>query len=168
MKNMIENMSRNTKISIGVIVLVIIVALIVRFNGDKKANLTELAPEVPVVAELTQAPKKARVTKKVDEEVVAPEVVVDTRNYTELILAYKDRTLQFGDLCHVRMSNQAYKAGEQILLDNRNNFPVSIKIGMDTYELPSYGFKVVSLNTEGEFMVDCAGYENVATVTVQK
>jgi hypothetical protein len=167
MKNIIENMSKNTKLSIGAIVLVIIIALIVRFGGHKKDTVTELIPEVPNVEEqMTGTTSKNRVSKsEVVDTAVEP---ADTRSYSELIVAFKGQTLQFGKSCQVLMSDQVYKLGAHMLIDNRNDVPVSINIGPSTYELGSYGYKVISLNNEGKFMVSCGDYKNVATVTVQQ
>ena len=159
-------MSKNTKISIGAIVLVVIVALIVRFGGHKKDTVTELTPDVPSIEEqMTAGAPKYKASKPEVVDIVSE--TADTRNYSELIVAFKGQTLQFGKSCQVLMNDQVYKLGAQMLLDNRNDNPVSVNIGPNTYELGSYGYKVVTLNTEGKFMVTCGDYKNVATVTVQ-
>jgi hypothetical protein len=162
MKNKIEKMSKNMKIAVGAIILVIIAALIVRGVMHKKAAPAPVAP-APVV-ETPVAPKS---TKWVAPK-PAPAPVVDTRGYAELILAYKDHMLQFGDSCQVRVSDQNYKIGSEMLLDNRNSVPVTIKIGINSYALAAYGHQVITLGSEGKFMVDCNDHQNVATVSVQK
>ena len=160
MKNAIQNMSKNTKIAIGAVVLVIIVALVYRAGLFKKTVQVEVQPE-PTVEQTTTVPK----TYKSKPVVEAP---VDTRSYTELITAYKGRTVQFGNLCQNHINNQVFKVGSEVLLDNRNNVPVNIKIGNNVYNLSAYGHEIVSLNTLGEFLVDCNAYQNVTTIIVQK
>ena len=157
-----KNMSKNTKLSIGAIIIVIIGALIFRYAGDKKP--VEVAPE-PIAVVEQPAATKLKSYKPKTETVVVP---VDTRSYAELIYAYKDRMVQFGDSCQVRASDQVYKVDSEMLLDNRNNMPLTIKIGSNSYDLASYGHKVITLNSEGKFMVDCGVNQNVATITVQK
>jgi hypothetical protein len=163
MKNKIENMSKNMKIAIGAIILVIILALIVRGVMHKKA-----APEAVVSTPVVEQPVAPKPAKWVAPKPAPTPVVVDTRGYAELIVAYKDRMLQFSDACQVRVSDQNYKIGSEMLLDNRNSVPVTIKLGSNSYTLPAYGHQVVTLGAEGKFMVDCNDHQNVATVSVQK
>lgn len=158
-----KNMSKNTKIALGAIVIVIIGALIFRYSRHKKAP--EMVPEVTPVTEQVTAPVTTRSSKP---KTVPSTVSVDNRGYAELIIAYKDRMVQFGDLCQVRLSDQVYKVGSEILLDNRNNMPLTIKLGSESYDLGAYGHQIITLGTEGKFMIDCGVNQNVATLTVQK
>lgn len=163
MKNKIENMSKSMKIGIGAVILVIIIALIARGAMHKKAAPLEVAPAPVVEQPATQKINRTYAPKPAP--VVTP---VDTRGYAELILAYKDHMLQFGASCQVRVSDQNYKIGSEMLLDNRNEVPVTVKIGSNIYTLSAYGHQVITLNAEGKFMVDCNDHQNVATVSVQK
>jgi hypothetical protein len=157
-----KNMSKNTKLSIGAIIIVIIGALIFRYGGHKKP--VEVAPEpIPVVEQPAAAKLRPR---RVSPEAVVPPA--DNRGYAELIASYKDHMVQFGDSCQVRVSDQVYKLGSEMLLDNRNNTPLTIKIGSNSYDLGAYGHQVITLGSEGKFMIDCGVNQNVATLTVQK
>ncbi|MBP6857991.1 MAG: hypothetical protein KBC11_02235 [Candidatus Pacebacteria bacterium] len=166
MKNFIDKIPKNYRLALGAVSVLVIVALVVRGAPKSDVVSTELPIETPQ-EELTMKKTYKKADLTVDQTATTPEIV-DTRSYAELILAFQGKTLQFGNACSVRMSDQVYKVGSQILLDNRNDTPVSIKIGSETYELSVYGHKVISLNTEGKFMVDCSEYQNVATVTVQQ
>jgi hypothetical protein len=164
MKNKIEKMSKNTKIGIGAVIIVVIAAFLARGAMNKKAAPVEVVPE-PVV----EMPVVKPVAKKTSStKVTTPAPAVDTRGYAELMIAYKNRTLQFGAACQVVTSMQAYKLGSEMLLDNRNSTPVAVKIGSMTYNLAGYGHQVITLGTEGTFVVDCNEYRNVATISVQK
>lgn len=159
-------MPQNYKLAIGA-VIVIVAGILLLKSPQKKDGLDEIPLDISQSEQVvTSAPKRTK-TKQAD---VSTDVSsqVDTRSYAELILAFQGRTLQFGNNCVVRMSDQVYKIGSEIFLDNRTNKNVSIKIGSEVYELPSYGYKLARLNTEGQFRVDCGDYKNVATVTVQK
>lgn len=146
--------------AIGAVIVVIILGLLVGGMGKKKEApaLVTSAPE-----EIVLTPTPATPTKK-----PAAPAPVEKRSYTELIALYKGKTVQFGAACQVLTSTQVYKVGSEILLDNRNSVPVAIKLGANVYNLGAYGYKVVSLNTVGNFMVDCNDHQNVATVSVQK
>lgn len=160
MKNIIEKMSKNTKIGLGLVVLVIIVALLVQYGIPKKPSpIDELKPIADEVVSTSITNPRSNTTSSVRS---------DTRTYSELILAYKDRTLQFNTMCQVHMSKQVYKVGSEVLLDNRSGVPAAIKIGPSIYNISAYSYKVVTLSSIGEFMIDCNDRENVATVTVQK
>jgi hypothetical protein len=166
MNKIIAVLKNNLKLIIGGVALAAVAGFSTGHISKK-----EIAPAVinPIVEtpEVVVAPTK-EVKSKNNKLVSVTPVTSDTRGYSELILAYQSKTLQFGSMCQVRTSNQGYKLGSEILLDNRNKIPVSIKIGQDTYKLDSYGYKVISLNSQGKFMIDCNDNQNVATITVQK
>ena len=167
MKNTAEKMSKNTKIAVGAIIIVIIVALIARGASKKKSESMEQSTPQPVMQQPTTmtppTPKPVVVTKP---PVVTPPA--DTRTYAELLAMYAQKTVQFGASCQVRPNNQSFKEGTSVLLDNRNNMPLSIKLGSTSYSLGAYGYKVITLSTVGKFMVSCNDTPNVATITVQK
>lgn len=119
----------------------------------------------PIEEIITETPSSVSKPKTTPSKVVLP---TDNRTYTELVAAYKGKMLQFGASCQVLISNQVFKLGSDILLDNRNSSPVAIKIGSSSYQLGSYGYKVVSLDTTGKFMVDCGSQQNVAILTVER
>lgn len=159
-----KEMSKNMKVALGAVVVVVLIGLIAWGASHKKDTGTKMSPE-PQMQQSPEAPKPPRASGSTPKPTL---ISVDSRGYAELVLAYKDKMLQFGPSCQVRLNNQVYKLGSEILLDNRTNAPVSIKLAGATYDLSAYGYKVVVLNTEGKFMVGCGANQNVATVTVQK
>lgn len=163
MKDKIQNMSKSMKIAIGAVILVVAIALVIKGNMNKK----EAPAPLPVPEETQEQVVAPSPTKPTSSKPSKP-AEVDSRSYTQLIGVYKDRLVQFGSSCQVLKSNQVFKLGSEVLLDNRNSVPVSIKMGDNTYNLSAYGYQVVGLNTEGKFMVDCNAHQNVATISVQK
>ena len=159
-KDLIKSVPKNTRVALGAVALVIIVALLVQGSLRKKTAPSEL-PLQPIEEQQTTTAKSTKANVKTP-------TVVDNRAYGELVITYKDRMLQFGNSCQVHMNNQVYKVGSTILLDNRNSVPLSINIGSSNYYLGAYGYKVVTLSSIGNFTVDCNDHRNVATVTVQK
>lgn len=162
MKNKIQNVSKNVKIALGLVVLVIIIALVA--SGMNKKESPAPLPTPEKVEEQTPAPKPT----KPSSSKPSTTTYTDNRSYTELIAAYKNALVQFGTSCQVLKSNQVFKIGTEVLLDNRNSVPVTLKIGSSAHTLGAYGYKVISLASEGTFMVDCNSHQNVATITVQK
>lgn len=163
MKNKIQNMPKNVKIAIGAVILVVAIALVVKGGMGKKE-----APAVLPVPEETQEQVVAPKPTKPSSSKPSTTTYTDNRSYTELIGAYKNTLVQFGTSCQVLKSNQVFKVGTEVLLDNRNSVPVTLKIGSSVHNLGAYGYKVISLASEGTFMVDCNDHQNVATITVQK
>lgn len=162
----VNSMSKNTKLALGVVVIVIIGALLAFGAGKKKTPVSEIPntnlPESSV--ENSSKPNKSSRSSTTSAIVTT----VDTRSYSELISAYKGRTLQFDSACQVHMSKQGYKVGSEVLLDNRGSSPAIIKFASSVYNLGAYGYKVVTLSSLGEYTVDCNDRENVATLTIQK
>jgi hypothetical protein len=166
MNKIIAVLKNNLKLIIGGVAL----AAVAGFStGQLSKKDVPPAPINPIVEipEIVVVPKEVK-SKGVKVKDVSTPNDIDSRNYAELILAYQGKTLQFGSACQVRVKDQTYKVDSEILIDNRNSFPISIKLGQNVYQLDSYGHKVISLNTKGVFMVDCNDYENVATISVQK
>lgn len=162
MKNKIQNMPKNMKIAIGAVILVVAIALVIKGNMDKK-EAPAILPAPEETQEQVLTPKPSTTTSK-----PSTTTYTDNRSYTELIAAYKNALVQFGTSCQVLKSNQVFKVGTEVLLDNRNSVPVTLKIGSSVHTLGAYGYKVISLSSEGTFMVDCNDHQNVATISVQK
>lgn len=155
-------MSKTTKVALGIVAVVIVAGLVLNKTMTKKAPSTEIPP-VPQ-EEVVATPK----SQGKNTSVTPPVTPIETRSYAELILAYRNKTLQFGASCQMPISNYVYKMGTEVLLDNRTNTPIAIKLAGASYDLGAYGYKVAALSTEGTFMVSCGENKNVATVAVQK
>lgn len=165
MKQMIAKAKNNTKAIIGTILIVAIAGF-----GVNALTKKDVQPPVDTTTpiETPTEPVKAPVRRPAVQP-TAPSVTPDTRNYADLILAYKDKTVQFNSQCQVPpLPQRGWKMGTDILLDNRSSQPATIKIGTTTHTLGSYGYKVVSLDQPGTYMVDCNDRQNVTTLTVQR
>lgn len=136
----------------------VIVFLIVR---------STLKPEIP------QEP----LSKNPIEEVVTSTPVTKTNNlpapvyqlpYTEAVAKYKGSRIQFNQSCQAVPSNQTFKMGTSIMLDNRSPKPATISIGPSMYLVESYGYQIVTLSKEGLFTANCNDQRNVLTISVQK
>jgi hypothetical protein len=160
MNKLIQVLKKNL-VAVAGVGLVAIAGFSTNFLTKKDVALVPI--EESPIEEVVVAPKPIRKVPK-----VSTPTKLDSRTYSDLILAFKDSTLQFNSTCQVRMSTQVYKLGSEILLDNRSSFPMDIRIGTETFKLGSYGYKTIFLNNPGQFLVDCNNQQNVATINVQK
>ncbi len=159
--DLIKN-NKNLKIALGLIILVVIAGFLVSGLSKKKAAPTEANPVEEQPQEVVKTPGK----KPLPSGTTSP---VDTRTYTQLLEAYKDRLVQFNSDCHVsKIARQVFKVGSEILLDNRSSEPATISVGATNYTLSAYGYRVISLSKVGTFTLDCNAGRNVATLTVQE
>jgi hypothetical protein len=87
------------------------------------------------------------------------------------LITYKDRRIQFDASCQATPNTVTYKDNTGIMLDNRTDKALSIKVGT-TYTVAAYGFKIVYLpdvyRQSKTLLVDCGKQQNVATVLVQE
>lgn len=165
MQTVLDTLKNNWKVTVGVILAVIVIAFSVNAIVKKEPTPVDTTPieEVPVETPVT-TPARRRTTP-----VASVPTVSDTRTYTEMIVAYKDRTIQFNAQCQVPpLTQRGFKVGTDVMLDNRSAETKTIIIGGVTHTLNGYGWKVVSLNSAGNFMVDCNDRQNVTTITVQQ
>lgn len=161
---MVDTLKNNWKVSVGVILAVIVLGLLVNGMTKKEPAPIDTTPieEVPVETPVVKPVRRSTPTASVP-------TVTDTRTYTEMVVAYKDRTIQFNAQCQVPpLTQRGFKVGTDVMLDNRSSETKTITLGGVTHTLNGYGWKVVSLNTAGTFMVDCNDSQNVTTITVQK
>lgn len=140
----------------------VIVFLAIRFGaGSKKA------PEQQIV----EAPSEqvvTPITKPVKSGVSGGEAVVSNLSYGEAVEKYKGRRIQFDQSCQAIPSNQSFKIGTSIMLDNRSPKPATIALDGSVYLVEAYGYQIVSLQKEGLFNGNCNAQKNVLTISVQK
>ncbi|MFA5933780.1 MAG: hypothetical protein WC795_00965 [Candidatus Paceibacterota bacterium] len=108
---------------------------------------------------------------------LSPDVVPSAKeSYINALKKYATKRIQFGTdsatnrSCFATPNNVTYKNGTKIMLDNRTAISDVIKIGGDTYTVPAYGFRIVTLYSSSmpkTYMVDCNQYQNVLTILLQ-
>lgn len=71
--------------------------------------------------------------------------------YDVALKTYAGRRIQFDinatNSCVLTPNNISLKAGDTIMLDNREAKQLAISLDGVNYNLPAYGFKIISLNT---------------------
>lgn len=158
----IKNIPKNTKILIGGIALVVIVFFVVRATLKSEPVLQEPINEISV-EEKTPVKVSPSKTPVVDS---AP---VEKLLYGEAVVKYKDSRIQFvGETCQAVPSNQSFKVGTSLMLDNRSSKPATISIGPILYLVEPFGYHIVELKEVGSFTANCNEQKNVLTLTIQK
>jgi flagellar basal body-associated protein FliL len=138
-----------------VVVGIIVILAIVFFAMSKKKEVEE----APVVDNITEDTSVAGVNE------VEPSSPEKALTYQQALVKYKDKRIQFTADCQASPDRQVFKVGTSIMLDNRAQKATTVKVG-STYNLGSYGFRIITLNNTGTFLVDCGVSQNVATVIV--
>ncbi len=142
-----------------VVAIIVILIIVVALSMSKKNK--EALEETPVVE---NTPGEVTSVEGVNEvEPTSPEKAL---TYTQAAAKYKGKTIQFTADCQASPDRQVFKKGTSIMLDNRAPKPLTVKVG-STYTLGKYGFRIITLNTTGTFLVDCGTSQNVSTVIVE-
>jgi len=166
MKVWFKNSKNVAWLTAGIIVVLIIVIIVLVTRSPKQAP-SEVVIETPTENALV-APNKAPVyyTKAPAGVVVAPKP-----SYDEAVRAYGDQRVQFGDNCLATPARASFKAGSDVMLDNRSSETKVFTVAGETYTVKAQDFAVTKLPTVGEsqdIMIDCGSMQNVATLVVQR
>jgi len=91
--------------------------------------------------------------------------------YNAALVKYADRRIQLDTICQAHPNKVTYKDNTGIMIDNRSAKTRTIKVGT-TFTIKPWGFKIVVLPdvylASKTLLVDCDGYQNVATILVQE
>jgi hypothetical protein len=94
-----------------------------------------------------------------------------TISYTNALIKYADRRIQFNPTCQAFPNTVTYKDNTGIMLDNRSPVARTIKVGTN-YTVKAWGFKIVVLPDiylkSKTILIDCDKSQNVATILVQE
>jgi len=92
-------------------------------------------------------------------------------SYSNALTKYADRRIQLDLTCQAHPNTVTYKDNTGIMIDNRSPNTRTIKVGT-TFTIKPYGFKILVLPDvylkSKTLLVDCDGYQNVATILVQE
>ncbi len=88
-------------------------------------------------------------------------------SYGDVVRLYGEKRIQFDGQCQAVPTRMVYKEGETIVLDNRSEELIGVKFIDDIYALPPYHVRIVTLNRQGIFTIDCGQRKNVAEIIVQ-
>jgi len=142
-----------------VVVLAIIVTLVFLFKKDKSAENIVGTEDNTTLVESTQ------------DTVGVAGIGAASISYTNALTKYATRRIQLNSSCQATPNSVTYKDNTGIMIDNRSEKTLTVKIGT-TYTIKPYSFKIVVLPDiylkNKTILVDCDAYQNVATILVQE
>lgn len=97
-----------------------------------------------VVSSATPVPTGIAIKPK-----ATPKVSGETMTYTQAVVAYQGKRIQFNESCQASPGQLALKKGDKIMLDNRASVQISLAIDGRENIIPAYGWKIVTITTTG-------------------
>ncbi len=97
-------------------------------------------------------------------------VALNPQNYSELVKQYEGRRVQFDERCQMRPTDTTFKNGTVAMFDNRSPQAKTIKIGNQSYNLPAYGYRFLTMNSQNvplSLVVGCDNVPNVGRILLQ-
>lgn len=162
-------MSKKTVLWIIVIVVVLAGAWLLFKNYWSIDRETEVSPSPASYA--TPTPKTSQ-----PKNVNPAGTTESSMTYSETLNTYSDRRIQFDEFCHGRPGQMVLKKGTKIMLDNRSDLQLILKMDKDSYVMPAYGWRIVTLPVSAaklpyDLGIDCSSSrsatENGAVINIQ-
>lgn len=153
----------------GILVIALVAVLVIRSQNNNTFRIgTDSSSLEDGTLESTEDTSAGSVTVPVTSG-VAPV----TMSYQTALSTYATRRIQFDGTCQATPNAATWKAGTNIMLDNRSPEARTIHLGsIGDISIKGYGFKIVTLSLTGlttnAVAVDCGAKQSVAIITVQK
>lgn len=97
-------------------------------------------------------------------------VALNPQNYSELVKQYEGRRIQFDERCQMNPNNATFKNGIVVMFDNRSPQAKTIRVGNQSYSLPAYGYRFLTMNSQTvplSLQVGCDNVPNVGKILLQ-
>ena len=97
-------------------------------------------------------------------------VALNPQNYSELVKQYEGRRIQFDERCQMNPTEATFKNGTVVMFDNRSPQAKTIRVGNQTYSLPAYGYRLLTMNSQNlplSLQVGCDNVPNVGRILLQ-
>ena len=155
---------------IGVVVVIMIVLIVLNMQTSNETITPNTDDGTALDSDLT-ADDIAKISEDTSEGSVNVGATVATISYTNALIKYADRRIQFNPTCQAFPNTVTYKDNTGIMLDNRSPVARTIKVGTN-YTVKAWGFKIVVLPDiylkSKTILIDCDKSQNVATILVQE
>lgn len=152
----------NKRLWYVVAVVVVLVVLAVALRG--KGGWSGLSTESPTVSPSASVAPGTTPKTSVKSPVIPA-------SYSDAVLEYANRRIQFDMYCQATPVNSTYKNGTSIMLDNRSGDARIIVVGGVQYRLAGYGWRIITLSVKtlpATLAVDCGAARNVSKILVQQ
>ena len=146
--------------------VVVVVVLAIVFIGMRKGST--------INSGVTPTPNPSTTPKVSSTPVVKKPVATATPllgSYSQLVLEYGDRRVQFNNSCYMLPATPTFKNGSKIMFDNRSSDTRTITIDGTAYTFAGYGYRVVTLTSATlprTISINCGSLVNAGQITLQK
>ena len=146
--------------------VVVVVVLAIVFIGMRKGST--------INSGVTPTPNPSTTPKVSSTPVVKKPVATATPllgSYSQLVLEYGDRRVQFNNSCYMLPTTPTFKNGSKIMFDNRSSDTRTITIDGTAYTFAGYGYRVVTLSSATlprTISINCGSLVNAGQITLQK
>jgi hypothetical protein len=92
-------------------------------------------------------------------------------SYTQALKKYGSNRIQFDPACQAHPNNVTFKAGTQVMFDNRAKVARAINFNGHIFNIAADSYAVaamVAAKYPAKILVDCGKSQNVATILIQK
>lgn len=140
-------------------IVFIVLAVVISIGANKWSKSDTETPLSPVTLEEQSFAKS----------IVKPKAGVQNpkKDYAKIIERYEDKIIQFDEECRAFPSKAVFRAGTDIMLDNRGSSDREVSIGSHHTIIPAYDFMIYTLSSEGEMYVSCGPLKNTALIISQ-
>jgi hypothetical protein len=172
MKDWKHNLPHHTgAFIIGMLILALVLVIVSRNRVAFSALLT---PSVGTPVVETSEPAQAReLTTPLENSGFLPLDLIpsarkqESLSYGDVVAMYGAQRIQFDEGCRATPIQSIFPVGSTIIFDNRSEKLLGVAFDGETYAVPPYHVRVITLTRQGIFPVDCGQSKNVARITVQ-
>jgi hypothetical protein len=162
-----ENNKPVSKIKIFITIITVIILGVIILSFKEVKNLgqysfvdeknpgfykAEIFEEVPIIQKDSTAPIDSLTEK--------------TLSYSDVVSLYGDKRIQFDTNCVATPKNASFLVGTMVVLDNRSDTLKAVKFINDTYAIPPFHVRIIELDRQGIFSIDCDTSKNVSIIRV--
>lgn len=165
--NIKEYIKNNKQKTIWILVGALVLGLILGVSYGKNKSKNSVQEVVPV--ENKEVVDSTALAPKTPVRYTAPK---PTLSYGTAVELYKDHRIQVGENCYATPRNVTWKNSTEFMLDNRSAKARVFTIQGKTYSIAPWGFSIIPLafnkaSLPQTILVDCTGFQNVATIIIQ-
>lgn len=162
-----ENNKPISKIRILITAVIIVVLGIIILSFKEVKNLGQYS----FVDEKNPGFYKAEISEEIpiiqkDSMVPISSLTEKTLSYSDVVSLYGDKRIQFDDNCIATPTNASFLVGNMVVLDNRSDTLKAVKFINDTYAIPPFHVRIIELDRQGIFSIDCGTSKNVSIIRV--
>lgn len=162
-----ENSKPVSKLKSYVTIIIVVILGILFLSYKESKNLNQYS----VVDEKNPSFYKADISQELpilQQDSIAPidSLTEKSLSYSDVVALYGEKRIQFDNNCRAIPQNASFLVGNTVVLDNRSDTVKAIKFIDDTYAIPPFHVRIIQLNRQGIFSIDCDTSKNVSLIRV--